>query len=96
MRTKGPWQFWDRENPSHALITDEQGSAGIATPILRIHSPTGECPEEMRANARLIAAAPDLLEACEATMVWFETLAAGQPMADMLEKVKAAIRKATT
>jgi len=60
--TPGPWKFWDRADPFSALVTDDAGIAGIAAPIVRIRG-IEMSPEEMRANARLIAAAPDLLEA---------------------------------
>jgi hypothetical protein len=62
--TPGPWKYLDRGNDhTNHLIANEKGDAGIAQPIARIHEPEKLYIEEMRANARLIAAAPDLLAA---------------------------------
>ena len=62
--TPGPWKFFDREDPAHALITDESGKSGIAVPIVHIRG-INQHLTEMRANARLIAQAPALLDVCQ-------------------------------
>jgi hypothetical protein len=49
--------------------------------------------DEMMANARLIAAAPDLLEACKAMMQWVEQRPQTHPY-DGWELARAAIAKA--
>jgi hypothetical protein len=73
--------------------TDEEDSQTIAyTSDHRNRQRTSI--EEQEANARLIAAAPELLEACKAMMDWAKEEATG-PFTDMFEetiqKVAAAI-----
>ena len=64
--TPGPWKYLDRgDDHTNHLITNEKGDAGIARPIARIHEIEKLYIEEMRANARLIAAAPELLHWCK-------------------------------
>ena len=72
--TPGPW-FADE-----AGIV-RRGSAGtqsyaeavpIATPWIEGAWQYEDCTEESKANARLIAAAPELLEACKAHVEWGE------------------------
>jgi hypothetical protein len=47
------------------------------------------------ANARLIAAAPDLLAACEAYAAWAATVTEGAPdLRPLREQIRAAIAKA--
>lgn len=53
-RTKGPWKYEDE------YVRNETGEA-IADPFVMEDIPE----EEMIANARLMAAAPDLLRACK-------------------------------
>lgn len=60
--TPGPWQVGD-EGP--AIITIE-ATDGRAACVLAEMSPSGDLDSEDFANARLIAAAPELLEACKA------------------------------
>ena len=63
--TRGPWKQSDRRNIGWTLIEPEEGGAVICK-ILTRH-PTGQREkgdfQEEGANAKLIAAAPDLLEA---------------------------------
>ncbi|HBO3358212.1 TPA: hypothetical protein L4S42_006088 [Pseudomonas aeruginosa] len=59
--TPGPWDYWSGYNPVDELeaqITTEDGDIVIASYNRQI--PEGE------ANAKLLAAAPELLEACQA------------------------------
>jgi hypothetical protein len=63
--------------------------ANVLTPTYdRVHQREAE---ETRANARLIAAAPDLLEACK--VAFHQTCSAGRPKD--WEQLRAAIAKAT-
>ena len=85
--TPGPWDAWIGASKfsitgpgaaatSFFLVADKD----LARLIIQIGSESGEAPavatgnsvERARANARLIAAAPDLLEACVAMIEWDE------------------------
>jgi len=57
--TPGPWELSENE-------LGVTSSVGSTWPIARME--IGWTPEERRANARLIAAAPELLEAAEAVV----------------------------
>lgn len=97
--TPGPWAV----NPVSAQV-DAMPSL---LPVCQLLWPTDQRSEaETEANARLIAAAPDLLDQHEADMVDLDLLAkaihAGDPMpelvirvTDMLNRKLAAIAKAT-
>lgn len=78
--TAGPWELagWNG-------ICNSQGEAIATVPHVRGHSSITQ--DEAKANARLIAAAPDLLEACKAALTEGDDYVA-------MEKIKAAIRKA--
>lgn len=56
IHTPGPWRF----QPDDALIVSRDGE-----PIARLFYATSPDPEDGGVNARLIAAAPELLEAFE-------------------------------
>jgi len=80
--TPGPWEISPK---NEAIITGENGDVNIATMWEAFHldERTGERVEEAYANARLIAAAPDLLEALE-NLVFLHTceqegIESGQP-----------------
>ena len=87
MHTKGPWNISKHGTPDH-------------TPQYGIYTDNNDfCivkGQDAEANARLIAAAPDLLEALEAVYPFAEIYTRGttdgQPILDMAQK---AIRKAT-
>lgn len=98
--TPGPWKAERHDGAGNIIIdTDtpvDRGRLGIAS-VRR----ASNADHEVEANARLIAAAPDLLAACEAAIVEFK--AQGQAlgeytppeMVDTWNKVDAAIIKAT-
>lgn len=58
--TPGPWTIHDQVDSEGFTIIKGQG--------LRLAKVTNSEPDWAEANARLIAAAPELLEDCEATM----------------------------
>lgn len=71
------------------------GDSGLYRP----HTPVEMLRDESRANALLIAAAPELLEALKSTTLWIEEYvlpAAGNPQAvqRFIDKNRAAIAKA--
>ena len=61
--TPGPWLVYDKEIVDGIWIDCDHDEH-----ILNICKIEGCAPDLMRANAHLIAAAPDLLAACEAAL----------------------------
>lgn len=109
--TPGPWSIGNiKETPlnPHALaVWSESVKVGeVASPVC-IVSPIAELDDTDIQNARLIAAAPDLLEALAACLPYmhdldkenFEDANAGiledYPLSIAFKKMKAAIEKAT-
>jgi len=97
--TPGPWEI---EGPASyragevaigTVANDNDSWSELATVVVRVDglpSPEGE------ANARLIAAAPDLLAACRLALVQFSSLAeSGIPVMHQIKELSTAIRKAT-
>jgi len=84
--TPGPWTAdWDDDGQWYVNI------GGCYTSGNALRGDSGECIES--ANARLIAAAPDLLEACLDARGWFPI---NGPAAKTRAKLDAAIAKAMT
>lgn len=69
--TPGPWEVSE---------DDQNGQAVVSSPETEIatcwHHCVGSLEKEMRANARLIAAAPELLDACEALLERYRIMVA--------------------
>lgn len=91
--TPGPWSVCEHswcETSISAPSTDH------AICLLDINHATEESQEadeaQMAANARLIAAAPELLEALQATLAVLETFS---PQGATVERAQAVIAKAT-
>jgi hypothetical protein len=100
--TKGPWQlttvpFEIRNTDSAAAIYGPMSKDGGACLIADISRSAGD--EEAEANAKLIAAAPELLEALKELVR--DSTSDGEdylpvcPGVTSIEKAKAAIQKAT-
>jgi hypothetical protein len=83
--TPGPWSFHPTEGANFSIGIS--GGRHVADCSRNANIPT----EEKAANARLIAAAPDLLEAAKAAV---ENWNHGQPRAFVRETLLAAIAKA--
>lgn len=86
--TPGPWSLC---GPDTDLVRDENYRA-VARASFRA-TPTANLIHETKANARLIAAAPDLLEALK----WVVRISdeGGYPDGKCLQEARAAIAKAT-
>jgi hypothetical protein len=80
--TPGPWTYWPKVAYPLGVVTRDASAGHIATP-----SDCGECTE---ANACLIAAAPDMLEALELCVSW----QSGAERGRVFDAARAAIRKA--
>lgn len=74
--TPGPWSY---ELEDSQLIRDSEGNS-IVEVFLPMHRELGydKSAEIQEANARLIAAAPDLLEALKQLMADYEAIIAGE------------------
>lgn len=91
--TPGPWVF----DADDSIVKTDYKSDVIMLGRLHIARPCRQ-GEQTDANARLIAAAPDLLSALERIARNFELLLAQKPVRDVSEtlaEVNAAIDKAT-
>jgi len=65
MHIPGPWKVREFENASPQIAT-ESDAQGFGKPIATVEFLGHEI---RKANARLIAAAPDLLEACQRALI---------------------------
>lgn len=87
--TKGPWYVM-ASMPTNVL--DSRGLRVARCDFDGVSD--GPHIGEMRSNARLIAAAPDLLEACQRMEEWFHEKV--RPMPSAMLAVEMAIDKATS
>lgn len=85
--TKGEWKA--RNNDNYCLVYSEL-HGGIT-----LCNHEGKHKEEHEANAKLIAAAPDLLEALQDLVSDYEFAGDYRNMGALVSKAKAAIKKAT-
>ncbi len=105
--TPGPWKFkpcllGHPNNRLNPIVTSECGSVArlfhSGSTIAGMTSLAPSTLDEAEANARLIAAAPELLEACldvESKLVDYEAERINWRPDDFLQRVRAAIAKAT-
>ena len=66
--TKGPWKWWAEDNSQVILGGDDYAGEDFVLGVTICPACRGtrsRCLSPNEANARLIAAAPELLEACE-------------------------------
>lgn len=95
--TPGPWRVETGTGPGGRLVADLVDGQGVLTPYRITHG--GEAEGDTRADALLIAAAPALLEALEATrgnLVSLEAAHPGSPIyGPWLAVVEAALAQAT-
>lgn len=98
--TPGPWDigYGGKPEDGYATITSKHRNVPVADLVAR-HSMAGAelsiLDDECAANARLIAAAPELLEACYAAKMAIDRMALGEtPSADLYRSICAACAKA--
>lgn len=88
--TAGSWELIEKDGKAVPHVYPDRGNF-----LLKICEVKGNSDEEAMANARLIAAAPDLLAACEDVLPLIQDLANGGIACNVqLVKIKAAIAKA--
>lgn len=87
--TPGPWAIKKHESSFKPGVFIEDGVCGPDGEQIRVYGMTLTSSEEAKANARLIAAAPDLLEALEAAVR--DSKNPGQ----WIDEARSAIAKAT-
>lgn len=89
--TPGPWHLSDEVNP---LITNERGNVDVAQVFFYDDGTVGSLRPAAYADARLIAAAPDLLEALKACESALFGLGEDYRIDSAWAKARAAIAKA--
>lgn len=86
--TPGPWKFASDQHSDyqHAIAAENGKHVGAA-----YHNHPCRMTAEEKANARLIAAAPELLEACETALTNLSPLYASDHL--VIRRLTAAIKK---
>lgn len=90
--TPGPWIAGDDEGSDYYLVGPHDGDGIVYQPVVKLHS---------EANARLIAAAPDLLAAVQRFLDYESAMDSREDVSGMLiyaefsDMARAAIAKAT-
>lgn len=90
--TKGPWLRYSGTGQAICGLEGEIKVANVCTPATNL-GPKSKL--EFEANARLIAAAPELLELCIHVLSVIDVKDSNEPWAkDLVKKLKAMIKKA--
>ena len=95
--TPGPWSYFEQNTWGGALPRVRYGcvrSPGPDSFVIVNGCAPGGIEEEQRANARLIAAAPDLLAACENFVESYES-SQSWPTQAQVDAARAALAQAT-
>lgn len=87
--TPGPWAVYPRRAADGSVVVTDAGNGQVAT--LRSTSKTVKMIE---ADARLIAAAPDLLEACEEIASAYDAAVGVTLPKSVLARMRKAIQRA--
>ncbi len=98
--TPGPWQYLEGENDLPVIRAQKSRDKGYGVTVASVAvSPFPAA--ERKANARLIAAAPELLEAAQSLIAYLDREAQGEQSAQdiarqsLADLLRAAIAKAT-
>jgi hypothetical protein len=92
--TPGPWSFHEASRSNEFVIRDHGSSGGYA-PIAIVKGDKRSTLAQSAANARLISAAPFLLEALAEMLVHCQDEERNDDIARAVYKARAAILKAT-
>lgn len=92
--TPGPWQAGRPDTRTTSTVTGKWVYDSADRYIAIAACEDGMAQEELMANARLIAAAPQLLAACEAVMDWYDRDGSVGGAVDPMEQLSAAIKAA--
>jgi hypothetical protein len=80
--TPGPWKLLKNEDREEYTVTTKDGKPNYHRGLASVSFGFSEPVEtEQHANAKVIAAAPDLLEACKTMAEWFKREHEGFPNA---------------
>lgn len=71
--TPGPWETYETQAEHIKIVGSDQSKSYRMVPICTPYE-IKKKPGEMKANAKLIAAAPELLEVLTEFMKWYESL----------------------
>ena len=97
--TPGPWEIFERPSGGKSITMPPMSDGVRVTIVPRVFSGDASSPDMQNDNIRLIAAAPELLEAAQACWAEFEAEGPcpldheGEPC--WMDMVQAAIAKAT-
>jgi len=93
--TPGPWVFSAIDSTEGFLVVEKARPKSLVATVCKRNGCGWTCPhEEPWANARLIAAAPDLLEAAKTLMEYWDNGTPVRPGCEDIETLRAAIAKA--
>ncbi len=92
-RTQGPWIF---NSPIKKRFSGEDWAMQIEADACMIGEAywDDESAEECAGNARLMAAAPDLLETASSVLDWYDLDGSVGGAADVIESLRQAVQKA--
>lgn len=92
--TPGPWDV-ERHGVVTAMVSGHRRQVALSTGDAAMHAPSEQTMEAIQeANARLIAAAPELAEALEELLDWANAPLHEQGRENALKKARAALKKA--
>ena len=93
--TPGHWTYFMRTRADAKKVTGFYIKPENGYDIAELHVTSSRPREEQMANARLIAAAPKLLAACQAVLDRHNYQGTGQPWPELFRQVRAAVADAT-
>lgn len=92
--TPGPWKAVSDVKNAGCLLVNPAVESKLGTPICRIDLYSDAKNDQRQANASLIAAAPELLEALQSVLAWCHSPTDTRTTSDIEDIVVSAIAKA--